>query len=339
MNHEDRWRGGRSQQRARPGNGRHDSDHVYYQEAHSTADGPARRRRDAGAAVARRDGAGGDGAGADGGERRSRGSSACFVPHGGAPGYWVPETAGPLAAELPFNWKPLEPFREADRDLQRPAFALGRAAAGRDRRRSLGGGGVHVRRKPKKTAGADVSCRHDHRPDHRAEDRQRQPDAVAADGGRRSGRQLEQLRRGLQLRLHEHDLVGVADLAAADGAEPAGGVRADVRRRQHGRAARRAAQARPEHSRLAERQPDAAARRRQRRRSRAARRVRAERPRDRAPAADRHEGVDRGAGEHRRCRSACRRPSTSTSSCSSTCWRWRSRPTSRASARCSSRAT
>jgi hypothetical protein len=33
-----------------------------------------------------------------------------FVPHGMAPGYWVPEKEGALAAELPFNWKPLEPF-------------------------------------------------------------------------------------------------------------------------------------------------------------------------------------------------------------------------------------
>jgi hypothetical protein len=33
-----------------------------------------------------------------------------FVPHGMAPGYWVPATDGVLAAELPFNWKPLEPF-------------------------------------------------------------------------------------------------------------------------------------------------------------------------------------------------------------------------------------
>jgi hypothetical protein len=33
-----------------------------------------------------------------------------FVPHGMAPGYWVPATEGPLSAELPFNWKPLEPF-------------------------------------------------------------------------------------------------------------------------------------------------------------------------------------------------------------------------------------
>ena len=33
-----------------------------------------------------------------------------FVPHGAAPGYWVPEKEGALPAELPFNWKPLEPF-------------------------------------------------------------------------------------------------------------------------------------------------------------------------------------------------------------------------------------
>ena len=35
-----------------------------------------------------------------------------FVPHGAAPGYWIPETVGALAAELPFIWKPLEPFRD-----------------------------------------------------------------------------------------------------------------------------------------------------------------------------------------------------------------------------------
>ena len=33
-----------------------------------------------------------------------------FVPHGAAPGYWVPEKEGKLEGELPFNWKPLEPF-------------------------------------------------------------------------------------------------------------------------------------------------------------------------------------------------------------------------------------
>src|SRR6202049_1798212 len=36
----------------------------------------------------------------------------CFVCHGMAPGYWVPKTEGKLDAELPFNFKPLEPFRD-----------------------------------------------------------------------------------------------------------------------------------------------------------------------------------------------------------------------------------
>jgi len=35
----------------------------------------------------------------------------CFVPHGMAPGYWVPEKVGDNP-DFPFNWKPLEPFRE-----------------------------------------------------------------------------------------------------------------------------------------------------------------------------------------------------------------------------------
>ena len=36
----------------------------------------------------------------------------CFVPHGMAPGYWVPKTEGALEGELPYNWAPLEPFRK-----------------------------------------------------------------------------------------------------------------------------------------------------------------------------------------------------------------------------------
>ena len=88
--------------------------------------------------------------------------------------------------------------------------------------------------------------------------------------------------------------------AAADGAESAGGVRAHVRRRQHGRAARRAPQARPQHPGLADRQPLAPAQRRQRRRSRAPRRLHRERSRDRAPAADRDEGLDRRADRYDR---------------------------------------
>ena len=242
--------------------------------------------------------------------------------------------------ELPFNWKPLEPFRESDGDPQRPALAVGRTAA---------------RRRPAPITGwPRRSCA------RRSRRRRPAPTSTPARRSTRSSRRRsarENLMPSMQLAVEDPganssncgegysctytNTISWASptLAAADGAEPAGGVRADVRRRQHRRAARGAPQARPEHPRFADRQPQAPAQRRQRDRPRAPRRLHRERARDRAPAADRDEGVDGGAREHRRCRSACRRPSTSTSSCSSTCWRWRSRPTSPASARCSSRAT
>ena len=80
----------------------------------------------------------------------------CFVPHGGAPGYWIPEKEGPLAAPLPFNWKPLEPFINQtvimsglhSRSAEPPPGATGAdhwvAAA------------FMCADKPKKTAGADI---------------------------------------------------------------------------------------------------------------------------------------------------------------------------------------
>jgi hypothetical protein len=80
----------------------------------------------------------------------------CFVPHGMAPGYWVPSTEGRLDAVLPFNWKSLEPFRDHtvilsglhSRSAEPPPGATGAdhwvAAA------------FLCANKPKKTAGADV---------------------------------------------------------------------------------------------------------------------------------------------------------------------------------------
>src|SRR5512132_2354430 len=80
----------------------------------------------------------------------------CFVPHGMAPGYWVPGAEGPLAAELPFNFKPLEPYRDHTvilsglhaRSAEPPPGVTGAdhwvAAA------------FLCANKPKKTAGADV---------------------------------------------------------------------------------------------------------------------------------------------------------------------------------------
>ncbi|MCU1336751.1 MAG: hypothetical protein JWO19_2332 [Bryobacterales bacterium] len=80
----------------------------------------------------------------------------CFVPHGMAPGYWIPSTEGRLDAVLPFNWKPLEPFRDHtvilsglhSRSAEPPPGATGAdhwvAAA------------FLCANKPKKTAGSDV---------------------------------------------------------------------------------------------------------------------------------------------------------------------------------------
>lgn len=80
----------------------------------------------------------------------------CFVPHGMAPGYWVPSTEGLLDATLPFNWKPLEPFRAQtvilsglhSRSAEPPPGATGAdhwvAAA------------FMCANKPRKTAGSDV---------------------------------------------------------------------------------------------------------------------------------------------------------------------------------------
>ncbi|HEY1753805.1 MAG TPA: DUF1552 domain-containing protein [Bryobacteraceae bacterium] len=80
----------------------------------------------------------------------------CFVPHGAAPGYWVPEPGEKLSATLPFNWKPLEPFVNQtvifsglhSRSAEPPPGATGAdhwvAAA------------FMCAEKPKKTAGADI---------------------------------------------------------------------------------------------------------------------------------------------------------------------------------------
>jgi hypothetical protein len=79
-----------------------------------------------------------------------------FVPHGMAPGYWVPETEGKLGATLPFNFKPLEPYKDQtvilsglhSRSAEPPPGVTGAdhwvAAA------------FMCANKPRKTAGADV---------------------------------------------------------------------------------------------------------------------------------------------------------------------------------------
>jgi hypothetical protein len=79
-----------------------------------------------------------------------------FVCHGGAPGYWIPKTANLMDEELPFLYKPLEPYKDQtvimsglhSRSAEPPPGSTGAdhwvAAA------------FLCANKPKKTAGADV---------------------------------------------------------------------------------------------------------------------------------------------------------------------------------------
>ena len=81
-----------------------------------------------------------------------------FVPHGAAPGYWVPDKVGALGTELPYMYKSLEPFRDNtvilsglhSRSAEPPPGVTGAdhwvAAA------------FMCADKPKKTAGADVQA-------------------------------------------------------------------------------------------------------------------------------------------------------------------------------------
>ena len=81
-----------------------------------------------------------------------------FVPHGAAPGYWVPEKEGALPAELPFIWKPLEPF------VKHTTILSGLHSRSAEPPPGVTGADHWVAAafmcavKPRKTAGADVFC-------------------------------------------------------------------------------------------------------------------------------------------------------------------------------------
>ena len=147
------------------------------------------------------------------------------------------------ASSIPFIYEPLEPFRKHvvltsglwSKSSENPPGVTGAdhfvAAA------YLSG------MKPRKTTGADIEAGTTLDQVIAQQIGKDDAAAIAAARPRRPGRELHQLRRGLQLRLHEHDLLADADAAAADGDQPAGGVRAHVRRRQLARAAHGAARA------------------------------------------------------------------------------------------------
>ena len=83
-----------------------------------------------------------------------------FVPHGAAPGYWVPEKQGALPAELPYIWKPLEPFRQSLTILTGLHSTSSEPPPGETGADHWVAAAFLCADKPKKTAGADVRAGH-----------------------------------------------------------------------------------------------------------------------------------------------------------------------------------
>jgi len=83
-----------------------------------------------------------------------------FVPHGAAPGHWVPEKEGRLPEELPFVWRPLEPFRERLTILSGLHATSSEPPPGETGADHWVAAAFLCAEKPKKTAGADVRAGH-----------------------------------------------------------------------------------------------------------------------------------------------------------------------------------
>jgi hypothetical protein len=83
-----------------------------------------------------------------------------FVPHGAAPGWWVPEQAGALPAELPFIWQPLEPYRDSLTILTGLHATSSEPPPGETGADHWVAAAFLSALKPKKTAGADVYAGH-----------------------------------------------------------------------------------------------------------------------------------------------------------------------------------
>jgi len=83
-----------------------------------------------------------------------------FVPHGAAPGYWVPEKEGRLPAELPFMWKSLTPYRDSLTILTGLHSTSSEPPPGETGADHWVAAAFLCADKPKKTAGADVRAGH-----------------------------------------------------------------------------------------------------------------------------------------------------------------------------------
>jgi hypothetical protein len=79
-----------------------------------------------------------------------------FVPHGAAPGYWVPEKEGALTGELPYIWQPLDAFRNQLTILTGLHSTSAEPPPGETGADHWVAAAFLCAEKPKKTAGADV---------------------------------------------------------------------------------------------------------------------------------------------------------------------------------------
>jgi hypothetical protein len=79
-----------------------------------------------------------------------------FVPHGAAPGYWIPEQVGALPEQLPFIWKPMEPYRQHLNILTGLHSRSAEPPPGETGADHWVAAAFLCAEKPRKTAGADV---------------------------------------------------------------------------------------------------------------------------------------------------------------------------------------
>ena len=83
-----------------------------------------------------------------------------FVCHGAAPGYWEPEAPGALPDELPFIWKPLEPYKDQTTIITGLHATSSEPPPGETGADHWVAAAFLCADKPKKTAGADVRAGH-----------------------------------------------------------------------------------------------------------------------------------------------------------------------------------
>src|SRR5690606_34352963 len=79
-----------------------------------------------------------------------------FVPHGAAPGFWVPEAEGALPEKLPYIWSALEPYRAHLNILTGLHSTSSEPPPGETGADHWVAAAFLCADKPKKTAGADV---------------------------------------------------------------------------------------------------------------------------------------------------------------------------------------